>query len=248
MKFWVGIICKVQNVSVDVNKALRDSQKAEEGAKSFWKTGKSGDDRTDDKKYGFAIPLFSTVTRAEGDYTAAEVFDPKQTLFRYDPQTLNNIAQQKFYKNPPHAGKEFIPPHDTSKPVYEGLPDRKGVVGKLARAWFKEGESNRGEVGNSLFDIRNYKDKFGKDIQQKLDASQGVAVRAWVAMPGQPPNTISNADIVGWKLGDEMFSTNPKTGKTDFVCAVRVSQTVGGGEQVVGKIETFFRFFRRDIK
>jgi hypothetical protein len=215
-------------------------RKAEEGAKSFWKTGKTGDDSTDDKKYGFALPRFSTVDKAEGHYTSAEIFDPKQTLFRYDPQTLNNIARQEFYKDSNHAEKKFVPPHDTSKPVYQGVTKREGIVDKLARAWnFQESSRNPAEreQGAYLFDIRNYKNKFGKDIQQKLDAGQGVAVRAWVAMPGQAPNRISAVETAPWKLGDNFFEEriNPDTGKleTHFVRAVMVSNTIGEGEQVI---------------
>ncbi len=73
-------------------------------------------------------------------------------------------------------------------------------------------------------------------------------MRAWVALPGTAPNIISNAEITGWKLGDPLFEEDPQTGKMVFVRAVQVSRTVGGGEQIFGKVRGFFNFFRNEPK
>jgi|GEM_PF-6411793 len=54
---------------------------------------------SDLEKYGFPLPRYSTPQRAANTYISGDKFDPIQTLFRYDPQALNILAEEKFRKN-----------------------------------------------------------------------------------------------------------------------------------------------------
>lgn len=179
-------------------------------------TGGSGDTG----KYGFPLPRYTAAYRASQTYQAGDKFDPKQTLFRHDPETLNIIAKEKHMREQPN--KPFIPPHDTRNPVYEGFPDRKGATG-FGRAW----NHNRGnESGQYLFDMRNYNQQFQRQAQERVSRGEGVALRELFALPSEPTR-ISKVSIDPW-------SGSPDQGRK-----VKMSRTIGGGEQIIGNPDNF---------
>lgn len=172
--------------------------------------------------YGFALPRYTTPGEAANKLLAGDKFDPSQTLFRYDPEALNIIAEREFYANPDHAGKPFTKPHDPTVGVYDGLPNRQGVDG-LGRAWdYQHGN----ESGRYLFDMRDYNANISNVIREKLLKGEAVAIREHYALPVEPTR-ISVASIDPW------------SGATSMDRSIRVSRTMGGGEQIIGNPDYF---------
>ena len=183
---------------------------------------------TDYEKYGFPLPRYTVPQRAADAYTSGDKFDPKQTLFRFDPETLNTIEEEEFRRNPANKDKPFIKPYDEKSPVYEGFPDRKGAKG-FGRAWNHEAKDGAGnEKQGYLFDVRDHDQKFKKQIEEKISRGEAVALREYFAIPTTPTRT-SKVSMQDW------------AGSPDQDRKIRVSRTIGGGEQIFGD-PTFFTF------
>jgi|GEM_PF-2788004 len=195
---------------------------------------------TDIEKYGRHLPRYTDPKRAAQSLQTADNYDPVQTLFRYDSEALNLEAEKKFYANPKNKGKKFIPEHDPTAPVYEGMPDRKGVKG-LGRAYSQERGNLKREY---LFDQRDHEQEFGSKIQEVLDKGLSVAVRRYFAIPN-PVDREAQVEIENWQ---------PKTKEKAVVTydpekinarSIRISKTVGGGQQIFGNPK-FFKFLKPD--
>ena len=162
--------------------------------------------------YGFPLPRYTAAYRASETYIAGDVFDPKQTLFRYDPETLNTVAREEFERREQqrkiaegsdYKPAKFIPPHDPKSPVYEGLMQREGVKG-LGRAWSTkayDGEGN--EVGNYFIDLREMKQSLQIELKAKLAPGESIALREHYAIPSTLeipyPDRMSEVQISPWQ-------------------------------------------------
>ena len=171
-------------------------------------TGKGGDLGN----YSFPLPRYTAAYRASETYIAGDVFDPKQTLFRYDPETLNVIAheeferkerQRKIAEGARYKPGKFIPPHDPKSPVYEGLMHREGVK-DLGRAWSAEANKGEGnEVGRYFIDLREMESSLQIELKAKLAPGEGIALREHYAIPSTPeapyPDRMSEVKISPWQ-------------------------------------------------
>lgn len=176
--------------------------------------------------YGFPLPKYTPAYVASQAYISGDKFDPKQTLFRYDPEHLNTLAERDFRRQNPN--KPFIPPHNVKSPVYEGFPDRRGAQ-EMGRAWNNQVNNGKGnEVRPYLFDIRQYKQQFKKDIEENLSGEMSVAVRTYFAMSVEPTKI-------------SRVSTHPWFGSPEQERMIKVSRTVGSGEQIIGNPD-YFKF------
>jgi len=184
------------------------------------KTKDSLTGKNDLETYGFPLPRYSTSEKAAKTYISGDKFDPVQTLFRYDPQALNMLAEEQFKSHPTNDGEYFEKPHNETSPVYEGFPDRRGVTG-LARTWNHTVQRGLGnEKGECLFDIRDHNKRFKKPLEAKLSREEAIALRKYFALPSEPIR-VSTVSIDGW-------SGSPNPGRK-----ITISRTTGGGEQIM---------------
>lgn len=220
------------------------------GPKTVFKVGAS-----DYENYGMKIPRYTSPETAAKTYISGDVFDPKQTLFRYDAQTLNVLEEKKFRDKPENKLKPFTKPHEEQSPVYEGLPKRSGVEG-LARV----SRSGANPEGSYLIDLRELSKGLNLEIKSKLSLKEAFAVREYYAIPTEknekPPNSMIKASIKEWNaqktniFEKEIIDTtnDPNSAKRQGAImkeTIIVSRTVGYGEQIIGNVE-FFKFNKVD--
>lgn len=179
----------------------------------------------DRERYGFALPRYTVPKRASSAFISGDKFDPKQTLFRYDPRTLNIIEEEAFRSNPANKGRPFTSPYNERDPIYEGFPDRTGAEG-YGRLW---SSSLDNEKRRYLFDMRDHNQVLEKLVDEKLTKREGVALQTYFAIPATVPDRVSRVSISSW-------SGSPSTERM-----ITVSRTIGGGEQIIGNPD-FFKF------
>ncbi|MBO6549317.1 MAG: hypothetical protein JJ964_06815 [Rhizobiales bacterium] len=200
---------------------------------------------TNIEKYSHDLPRYTDPRKAAQTLQTAENYDPVQTLFRYDPATLNLEAEKGFRAIPKNKDKKFIPPHDTSVPVYEGMLKREGGV-KAVRAWTQDKTRER---GGYFADIRDYQKKTGKPSSEVLKEFEVKAVQATYALPVEPDRTTEvtskpwNPDKGKGVFQVDRQETDHETGerleKAKNIRMVKISKTVGGGEQIIGNPKNF---------
>ncbi len=183
------------------------------------------------------LPRFMPPHVAVAIYESAQVFDPVQTLFAHDPVYLNELERRKFFADPANIGKEFILPHDPTKPVIMGLPRKEGVDG-LERVWR---EDKRNEMGAYVFDPVANAPHINAYYNAGLSSSE---VYKEVLKLQHFPNMISDVSIQPTDENDKTLKTDrlPGGGERNYYPRnVSVSNTIGLGEQIIGD-PRFFTF------
>lgn len=235
----------LQKPSVDTHKFW---SKAEGGTPGGRKPDHQGGDLG---KYSKPLPRYTDPKRARDSYQSGDKFDPKQTLFRYDPDTLNRIAENRFRNDRSNDGKPFIPPHDPRSPVYEGLLKRKGADG-LGRVYSSD---LKNKEGGYLFDLRNAPPGTQESLTKILSRSDTVAFREYYSIPN-PVNAFTHVSSKPWdarnvsilsreELEKRAENTGTKVNYSGTVMTDRIqmSRTLGGGEQIFGERTRSFKFF-----
>ncbi|MBO6497290.1 MAG: hypothetical protein JJ978_17125 [Roseivirga sp.] len=215
---------------------------------------------SDYEKYGVSIPRYTNPERGSEDFISGDRFDPVQTLFRYDPETLNHFAEKKFYENPENSGKDFTKPHDPNSEVYEGFLDREGTK-NMVRVWrfdkededrIRKGEKPLGTPrrGDYYIDVRDLQIKTGFKLDDALSNEFVESVRTVYSIPTEP-NRLNQAESKSWgHEKNDIFTIEIYPRKTDIdepiekgtglsPKMVKISKTIDGGEQIIGDKNNF---------
>lgn len=195
----------------------------------------TGNVGSDYEKYGKALPRFAKASEALV-YMNGQKLDPAQILFRYDTESLNLVARDNFMRAEEEKrrrqGSEykpsiFIPPHDTQiKHAYDGFFKRVGVT-LLGRLWSTAAREGRGnERGEYYLDVGEASQTTLSKLKKNLSPDEAIALRTRYALPASP----DRMSVVSSKTWEK----TPSSGNI-----VRVSRTIGGGEQIIGNPDAF---------